>query len=120
MKEIAIAQQTAWINRAEIAVDDKFVWTFHNGYGTSGSLQKNYMPLSHPARWGEGRQLLRVCNVYEGQNGYGPFVDYWLVPETEPWSGKEIDCLIINGPDAFKMKRQPTKTRFKDKHGNAI
>ena len=122
-------QRNAWKKRDNICVGDKFVWHFKEFgsadgrtyvYGTSGKLPKKYMLASD--RWGLGRVVMEICRVYHGENGYGPFVDYWMVPEgrVDDWYGEPIDCMIINGHDAFKMMRKNTKTRFKDRNGYVI
>ena len=46
--------------------------------------------------------ILEVYKVYEGKNGYGPFVDYWLKDTKK--ETKEFH-IIINGVNAMKMKR---------------
>ena len=95
------AQLRAHERRDEIKTGDAFAWHFAGGYGTSGKLPKEYMPVTD--RW-EGDKVLRICRVYEGRNGYGPFVDYWLNLDGV-YKGTAKGCLIINGPDAFKMGR---------------
>ena len=122
-------QSAAWKKRDSIRVGDRFVWHFkdfpasdgtNSIYGTSGTLPKKYMPCSD--QWKPGRAVLEVLKVYEGKNGFGPFVDYWLIPAEDRryWTGNAEDCIIINGPDAFRMERQKAKTRYKDKDGHVI
>lgn len=98
------AQLRAYEHRYEIETGDAFAWSFVEGYGTSGKLPKHYMAVSEG--W-EGDQVLRICRVYEGRNGYGPFVDYWLNLDGI-YKGTTEGCLIVNGPDAFKMGRAKT------------
>lgn len=100
-KIYGVAQARAYENRHKIKIGDAFKWHFIGDYGTSGQLPPRYMPVS---RVFQGDKIMKVCRVYEGRNGYGPFVDYCL-NETGLWYGKMTDCLIINGPDAFKMER---------------
>lgn len=95
------AQLKAYERRDEIQIGDAFIWRFAGGYGTSGKLPREYMPVSEG--W-EGGRTLRICRVYEGRNSYGSFVDYWLNADGV-YRGTAKDCLIINGPDAFKMGR---------------
>lgn len=95
------AQSKAYENRGKIQIGDTFAWHFSGGYGTSGKLPKEYMRVSEGYK---GDQVLRICHVYEGHNGYGPFVDYYLNADGV-YDGTPAHCLIINGPDAFKMRR---------------
>lgn len=98
------AQLKAYENRDKLQIGDAFAWHFAEGYGTSGKLPRKYMPVSEG--W-DGDRTLRICRVYEGRNGYGPFVDYWLNADGV-YKGTAKGCLIINGPDAFKMGRAKT------------
>ena len=97
-------QIKAYENCDKIKIGDAFAWHFTGGYGTSGKLPREYMPVTEG--W-EGDRVLRICRVYEGRNGYGPFADYWLNSDGV-YKGTAKDCLIINGPDAFKMGRAET------------
>ena len=103
MRKEGAAQRKAYENRAKIAIGDSFVWDFDGEYGTSGRLPKKYMWIGREA-FIIGRKVLKVCHVHEGRNGYGPFVDYYL-NANGIYDGNPKGCLIINGPDAFKMKK---------------
>lgn len=105
MEKKAITQQIkAYENRERIQVGDAFVWHCYDGYGTSGDLPEHYIRTSYGY---EGDMVLRICHVCEGRNGYGPFVDYYL-NLTGVYDRVPAHCLIINGPDAFKMERART------------
>lgn len=106
-------QLEAFNRRAEIKVGDRFIWNRGNSRKDcnriySGSLPHDYMVASAhhiPSGWSD---VFTVCKVYEGHNGYGPFVDYWLTDARLYLENREFlarECLIINGPDAFKMER---------------
>ena len=97
-------QIKAYENRDKIKIGDAFAWYFSGGYGSSGKLPRLYMAV---AGHDQGEKVLRVCHVHEGRNGYGPFVDYYL-NDTGIYDGDPRHCLIINGPDAFKMGRAKT------------
>lgn len=102
-----LAQLRAYERRDEIKIGDAFVWSFSEGYGTSGKLPKRYMPTDlHSDVTGE--KILRICRTYEGRNSFGPFVDYFL-NETGVYDGSAYNCMIINGPAAFDMQRAKTK-----------
>jgi len=112
-KERQRLQLEAYNRRAEIKVGDRFIWNRGNSRKDcnriySGSLPHDYMLASThhiPSGWSEA---FTICKVYEGHNGYGPFVDYWLTDEPFFLKSREYkakECLIINGPDAFKMER---------------
>lgn len=111
----------AYDHRNDIKVGDRFVWKIGDckenrskdsdafGYLTSGRLKQKYMPVHKSGKYW-GNQILTVCAVHEGHNGYGPFVDYWLSPSgkiEKDFVGDKIynGCLVINGPDARKMER---------------
>lgn len=100
------AQQEAWERRTEINVGDRFLWYFGKTHGTSGSLPKKYLSLSDD-KCGIGKITMTVCKVYEGKNGHGEYVDYWLSETGEDEKDKfgYFDGIIINGVDAFKMER---------------
>lgn len=100
-KQRAAAQLKAYEERDKIAVGDAFMWHFSGGYASSGRLPRLYMMVDGHM---QGDKILRVCHVYEGRNGYGPFVDYYL-NDTGVYDGVPKNCMIINGPDAFKMGR---------------
>lgn len=117
----AIKQIAAYENRNQIKVGDTFLWKKRKkGYISSGTLDCEYMHIIDGGRYDiESEAVLTVCNVYEGQNGWGNFVDYWLTSDrilTGEYKPK--DCIIINGPDAFKMQRwMEGKTVYVDKRG---
>ncbi len=95
-----ISQRAAFERRDEIRPGDRFCWSFHGGFGTSGKLPANYMRVS--TGWGEGEQTLTVCKMYVGHNRLGGFVDYFLSPSGSP---TDETILVINGSDAFRMQR---------------
>lgn len=95
------AQLKAYANRDKIAIGDAFLWHFSGGYATSGKLPKKYMMVD--VDW-TGAKMMRIAHIHEGRNGYGPFVDYCLTIDGE-CPGIQKNCIIINGPDAFKMQR---------------
>lgn len=97
-------QAEAYAKRDKIKVGDRFVWrrskTRKDEYITSGKLKDKYMYSPDFPYMESG--ILEVYKVYEGKNGYGPFVDYWLKDTKK--ETKEFH-IIINGVDAMKMKR---------------
>ena len=98
-------QAEAYRKRDKIRVGDRFIWkrsdTRKDEYITSGRLRDEYM--YSPDFPYEVQGVLEVYKVYEGENGYGPFVDYWLkMPEKDP---KEYH-IIINAVEAMKMQRK--------------
>ena len=109
-------QKIAWNKRDQIKVGDAFLWHGELQFEDLHKKRKNYTVRSGDLPEGyistdefeaDGDIVLKVCRVYEGVNGYGNYVDYWLNP-----SGKCVDndraksgAIIINGFDAQKMER---------------
>lgn len=95
------AQKKAYENRNRIKIGDKFLWRVTDPeYISSGKNRKQlvYSP-SFPY---ESEGPLEVYEVYEGRNGYGMFVDYYLkVPNRD-----EAEYhIILNGPASMRMER---------------
>ncbi len=118
-KERKRAERQVWVyeHRDWIKVGDKFRWRksrhpdngndWELGYITSGRCRQNLMCVFRDGPYWQDEMTLTVCKVFEGRNSYGPFVDYWM-----SFSGKieygddgKLQCLILNGPDAFRMER---------------
>ena len=98
-------QLRAYKHRKEIPIGTRFFWwPTEKEHMTSGSLPYSYMwSPKHPRK----TQILKVCKIYTGHNGYGPFVDYWLNEDgTDPGEDPR-DCMIVNGPDTFRLTRVP-------------
>ena len=95
-------QAEAYKKREKIKVGDQFIWQRTSDETiTSGKLRRKYMYSPNFPYTEKG--VLEVYKVYEGKNGYGPFVDYWLkIPEKDP---KEYH-IIINAVSAMKMQRK--------------
>ena len=97
-------QAEAYAMRDKIKVGDRFAWkwskTRKDEYITSGKLKDKYMCSPNFPYTDEG--VLEVYKVYEGENGYGPFVDYYLKVPNE---SAEFYRIIVNGPDAMKMQK---------------
>lgn len=91
----------AYKNRANFKIGDPFLWRFSGGYGTSGNLPKHYTKTDS---FYDGNVILRVCHRHEGMNAFGPFVHFYL-NRTGVYDSNAFDCIIVNGPDAFKMER---------------
>lgn len=79
-------------------------WAGSVGHITSGFLPRNYMAATIRQL---GTPFLRVAKIREGENGYGPFVDYFLSPDGT--CDDPSKCLIVNGPDAFLLTKVPEK-----------
>lgn len=98
-------QLRAYKHRKEIPVGTAFYWwPGKDRHITSGYLPRNYMFVSPDLA---KTHVLRVCRVEESENGYGPFVDYYLSPNGQYTNPSE--CVIVNGPDAFRLTRLPDK-----------
>ncbi len=97
-------QAEAYAVRDKIKVGERFVWRrskiCRTDYITSGKLKDRYTYSPDFPYTDEG--ILEVYKIYEGENGYGPFVDYYLKVPNE---SEEMYHIIINGVDAMKMKR---------------
>ena len=93
-------QVEAYGKREKIKVGDRFVWKRNGNYITSGRNRKKCMYSPDFPYEKEGP--LEVYKLYEGRNGYGPFVDYWL---KIPGKDESEYRIIINAIDAMKMKR---------------
>lgn len=112
-------QNKAYMNGGQIKVGDKFLWHFRKdkyfGFATSGTLSDDYMATDNSR---EGDVVLTVIAVYEGMNGYGKFIDYWLNESgkfTGKFNQKENGAIIINGVDAFRMERYEETPKNKSK-----
>lgn len=99
-----IKQIKAYRDRNQIKVGDKFLWDFRDYlgtiYGTSGTLKKQYMPVSI---YKIGKSEMTVIAVQTGTNGYGEFVDY-ILTDNIMYDGRGW-TIRVNGADAFKMER---------------
>ncbi len=96
-------QIETYAEKGKIAVGDMFVWRRakkNTEYISSGKLREKYIysPDFPYAKQG----VLEVYKVYEGENGYGPFMDYYL---KLPNASENEYHIIINGVDAMKMQR---------------
>lgn len=103
LNDKAREQLHAYKHRHEIPVGTRFYWwPGTSGYITSGFLPRDYMTVSAALA---KAHILQVCRIEESENAYGPFVDYYL--STDGRYVSPAECVIVNGPDAFRLSRMP-------------